>query len=41
MVALEEVLSRLDLPEDIQDLLQDTNFDDAKSVAYTQTLAEI
>ena len=29
MVALEEVLTRLDLPEDTQDLLQDTSFDDA------------
>lgn len=30
MVALEDMLTRLDLPEDIQDLLQDTSFDDAK-----------
>ena len=33
MTALEEVLSRLDLPEDTQDLLEQTDFDDAKSVA--------
>ena len=33
MVALEEVLARLDLPEDTQDLLQQTDFDDAKSVS--------
>ena len=32
MTALEEVLSRLDLPEDTQDLLEQTDFDDAKSV---------
>ncbi len=33
MTALEEVLSRLDLPEDTQDLLEQTDFGDAKSVA--------
>ena len=33
MTALEEVLSRLDLPEDTQDLLEQTDFDDAKSVS--------
>ena len=33
MVALEEVLTRLDLPEDTQELLQDTSFDDAKLVS--------
>lgn len=33
MAALEEVLTRLDLPEDTQELLQDTSFDDAKSVS--------
>ncbi len=30
MVALEEVLARLDLPEDTQDLLEQTDFDDDK-----------
>ena len=30
MVALEELLERLDLPEDTQDLLEQTEFDDAK-----------
>ena len=33
MVALEGVLTRLDLPEDTQELLQDTSFDDAKLVS--------
>ena len=30
MVALEELLTRLNLPEDIEELLQQTDFDDAK-----------
>lgn len=30
MVALEELLERLDMPEDIQELLEQTDFDDAK-----------
>ena len=33
VAALEGVLARLDLPEDTQDLLEQTCFDDAKSVA--------
>ena len=30
MVALEELLERLDLPEDTQELLEQTEFEDAK-----------
>ena len=33
MVAVEEVLARLDLPQDTEDLLHQTDFDDAKSVS--------
>ncbi len=39
MTALEEVLSRLDLPEDTQDLLEQTDFDDAKSLAAVMPFA--
>lgn len=39
MVALEEVLARLDLPEDTQDLLERTDFNDAKWVQFCQAPA--